>query len=561
MNRLWSVYPVLVFCCMIFTPRSSTGQALAPIAASVSAATPDTGINNPGNPPSSSVPKAMTDLMQASRARFLEGYSLIRAGDSEAARKAFDVAVDMLLQSDWSVATSAPLGAYFQDLVRQIKEAESRYLFVPSDSAGEDFESAVVDDFENLDLMSITDDPELRNALASGLAKNDYDIPITVNELVMKSLEFWLKRGRKPFADGLVRSGQYRTLIEEVFREESIPLDLINLAQVESFFKPQALSKAKAKGIWQFGKDTAIRYGLKVTRDVDERSDPEKSTRAAAHYLNDLFAMFKDWNLALAAYNWGEGKVKRLIDSTGVNDFWILANLTKKLPAETRMHIPLIQASAILARDPGKYGLPTQHDPPLQYVNVSVSKQIDLRAAARVLSTSFDELKKLNPALKGATTPANYPNFQLKIPADSDPDVREQLASLPKARIRTAVPYDGRYKVRHGDTLSGIAAHYHITVKALRTANGLSSKAELKTGVSLKVPSAPDLMEIKGSSRKSAASFAKSSKLKVRKLLRKKQSKTVTKKSKISKKSKTSGAILAKKKDGKISTSKQKAAK
>ena len=161
------------------------------------------------------------------------------------------------------------------------------------------------------------------------------------------------------------------------------------LAQVESLFKPHAVSRAQAKGIWQFGKGTAIRYGLKVTRDVDERSDPEKSTRAAARYLNDLFAMFKDWNLVLAAYNWGEGKVQRLIKSTGLSDFWQLVDLRRKLPAETKNHVPLIQASVILGRNPEYFGLPTELDPPLKYAEVSVSKPIDLRAAAKVLAVVF----------------------------------------------------------------------------------------------------------------------------------------------------------------------------
>lgn len=550
MNRLRALHILLVFGCLVIAAKPMPGQTAASLSTAASAANAGTSALDT-LPDNSSVPKAMADLMQASRSRFLEGYSLIRAGDATAAREAFDAAVDMLLQSDWSVATESPLDAYFQDLIHQIKEAESKYLFPPNDEAlesDEDFEVANIDDFENLDLMAITDDPELRKAMAAGMSKNDYDIPITINEMVMKSLEFWLNRGRQHFADGLVRSGQYRPLMEQVFREESLPLDLINLAQVESFFKTQALSKAKAKGIWQFGKDTAVRYGLKVTRDVDERSDPEKSTRAAARYLNDLYAMFKDWNLVLAAYNWGEGKVKRLIDSTGSTDFWHLASLQRRLPEETRRHVPLIQASAILARNPEKFGLPTRLDPPMQYVKVSVSKPIDLRAAAKLLSTSFDELKKLNPSLKGVTTPANYPNFQLKVPADSDPDIHEQLDSLPKARIRVAAEGEGRHKVRRGETLSGIALRYHTTVKALRKANRMSSKSTLKAGAILKVPSTSDSMETKASSEDKSVSSAKSPKSSAGKAAKKKSGKKVAKKRSTAKKSKKAKAASTKKK-------------
>jgi len=342
-----------------------------------------------------------------------------------------------------------------------------------------------------LDLTPIIADPSLREALIADLSKNQYDIPITINEMVVKSLGFWMNRGRKYFSDGLQRSGQYQQMIEKVFREESIPLDLMYLAQVESLFRPHALSKAQAKGIWQFEKGTAIRYGLKVTRDVDERSDPEKSTRAAAHYLNDLFAMFKDWNLALAAYNWGEGKVQRLIDKTGLSDFWQLVDLKKKLPEETKNHVPLIQASVILARNPEKYGFAPKMDPPLKYSQVSVSKPIDLRAAAKILSTSIDELKKLNPALRGITTPANYPNFQLKVPIDSDPNVHERLAELPQARISLPPENNKRHKVRAGETLDGIAARYQVSVVELKKANKitLNSKKKIITGTWLQIPS------------------------------------------------------------------------
>ncbi len=440
----------------------------------------------------SSLPKDMLDLMRASRTKYIEGSGLIKAGESDRARESFDKAVDLLLQSDWDVASTPVLNRFFQDLIQRIQEDESRYLLAPLDTKDlEEIESAVVDELDHLDLTPLSADPSLQDPLVVDLAQTRYEIPITMNEMVEKSLDYWLNSGRKYFVDGLLRSGQYRPIIEKVFREESIPLDLMYLAQVESLFKPHAVSKAKAKGIWQFERGTAIRYGLKVTRDVDERSDPEKSTRAAARYLNDLFAMFKDWNLALAAYNWGDGKVQRLIESTGLKDFWQLVDLRRKLPEETKNHVPLIQASVILARNPEKFGLPTDLDPPLQYSEVSVSKPIDLRAAAKVLSTSIDELKKLNPAIRGFTTPANYPNFQLKVPADSDPKIHDKLAALPAARVKLPDDLNSRYKVKSGDTLTRIAAKYNVSVAELARENNISVKKILKPGTWIRVPSRP----------------------------------------------------------------------
>jgi len=293
------------------------------------------------SPETPATPKAMLDLMQSSRAKYLEGSSLIKSGESDKARESFNKAIDLLLQSDWDIPSTPTLSHYFQELVQKIQADESRYLTAPSE-APEELETAVVDELDQLDLAPAVIDPAIQ-ALENEISGTQYEIPITVNEMVAKSLDYWLKSGRKYFVDGLVRSGQYRPMIERVFREESIPLDLMYLAQVESLFKTHAVSRAKAKGIWQFEKGTAIRYGLKVTKDVDERSDPEKSTRAAARYLNDLFVMFKDWNLALAAYNWGEGKVMRLINSTGMNDFWQLVDLRNGCRKRRKTMCPLFR--------------------------------------------------------------------------------------------------------------------------------------------------------------------------------------------------------------------------
>jgi membrane-bound lytic murein transglycosylase D len=497
MDRSWPVHLIAALCCLLIPAAAITGSTPEARSAAISEET--SALDSSYSPDITGAPKGVQDLISASQSKFLEGSSLIRAGESDKARESFNKAVDLLLQSDWDIVSTPVLNRFFQNLIQQIQENESRYLVGPSD-AEEEIEAAMVDELEDVDTMPAATDPSLQDTLAKELSQTKYEIPITVNEMVTKSLDYWMNAGRKHFVDGLLRSGQYRPIIEKVFREESIPLDLMYLAQVESLFRPHAVSRAQAKGIWQFGKGTAIRYGLKVTRDVDERSDPEKSTRAAARYLNDLFAMFKDWNLVLAAYNWGEGKVKRLIDSTGLTDFWQLVDLRRKLPTETKNHVPMIQASVILGRNPERFGLPTELDPPLKYAEVSVSKPIDLRAAARILSTSIDDLRKLNPSLRGLTTPANYPNFQLKVPVDSDPNIHEQLAALPMVKVKLPDEFSTRHKVRQGDTLARIAARYHVSVGALERANGISSKKKLSAGSWLQVPSRP--ASVKASARK-----------------------------------------------------------
>lgn len=550
MIRHRTIHLILLLGCLHLPVLSFTGHvpaAFSNTAPEAEAETPsESSLVNPVE--NSSYSAAMSELMSASRSKYAEGSALIKTGDLEEAQQAFNKAVDLLMQSNWDLAATPVLNRFFQDLIQRIQQDESLYLFTSYDfvDEAEEIDDLITEKLDDLDLIPITIDPDVREALAADLAKTKYEIPITINEMVLKSLDFWLNRGRKVFEAGLLRSGQYRPMIERVFREESIPLDLLYLAQVESMFRPHAVSKAKARGIWQFEKATAVRYGLKVTRDLDERSDPEKSTRAAARYLKDLFAMFQDWDLALAAYNWGEGSVRRLIKSTGLNDFWQLADLKRKVPAETKNHVPLIQASVILGRNPERYGFPTELDPPLQYTEVSVSKPIDLRAAAKVLSTSFEELKKLNPALRGLSTPANYPNYQLKIPLDIPSEIEQQLASLPTAKIRMTPESDCRHKVRSGETLTRIASRYQTTVAKLRKANGFSTNSILKAGAWIQLPSCSEEPS-KAASSKKAASAKKSAKTVT--------AKSKTKKSQTAKKksgsSKGASSASAKKKPGK----------
>jgi membrane-bound lytic murein transglycosylase D len=488
MNRSWLVHASVVLCCFGAPARlycQSESVTVAAAAAGVLRATyPDLP---PGLAENPDIPPAQQDLMRNARGHYLQGSNLIKSGECAKARVEFNKAVEVLLLSEWSLGDNPDLNRFFQDLIHRIQQDESKYL-QPEEQAEEKPEGAVVDELSKLDLIPIKIDPSLKDAFEADLANTRYDIPITLNEQVLQSLNFWLNKGRTYFHDGLIRSGRYREMIEKTFREESIPLDLMYLAQVESLFKTNALSKARARGMWQFGKWTAIRYGLKVNSYIDERSDPEKSTRAAAKYLNDLYAMFKDWNLVLAAYNWGEGKVQRLVDRSGLTDFWAMMELRRNFPRETKNHVPLIQASVILARNPEKYGFPKDLDPPESYDRISVPRPIDLRAAAKLLNTSLDELKGLNPALRGLSTPADYPGFELKVPAGSDAEASRKVAELPAVRFKPPPEYPSRHKVQPGDTLTGIAARYHTSAKALQDVNGIKSPNSLRVGSYIRVP-------------------------------------------------------------------------
>ena len=409
---------LILVCCALITLQINSDKASVTYSATLTDNTINPELDKmPYILGNSYIPREASEVIRASHEKYLEGCTLVQAGESKKARKRFNEAVDLLLSPQWDVTSTLHLNHFFQEMIQRIPKESPLYLTEEDDSKAQQ-------------VFPLNISPSLENEFASHLGDTSYEIPITLNKTVAKSIYYWLNDGHRSFVDGLMRSGQYRPIIERIFREESIPLDLMYLAQVESLFKPTAFSKARAKGIWQFNKSTAIQYGLKVTRDIDERSDPEKSTRAAARYLKDLYNSFGDWNLVLAAYNCGGTRVKRLIHETGEKDFWGLVHSNCKLPKETKNYIPLIHASIILARNPEKFGLPTKLNSYIEYVEVAVTKPIDLYAAAEVLHTTVDDLKRLNPSLRNLKTPADYPDFRLKVPADSDVYLRERLVAL-----------------------------------------------------------------------------------------------------------------------------------
>ena len=427
------------------------------------------------------VPQEMQDLMRSARQLYLEGSTLIKSGESAKAQIDFNKAVDMILESEWDVVSNRELHRFFQDLIRRIQQDEARYL-QPQELIEEKPEQAVVDELSNLNLIPIKIDPSLTDVVEADIASTRYDIPITLNEQVLKSLNFWLNHGHKYFHDGLRRSGRYREMIERIFREESIPLDVLYLAQVESLFKTNAVSRARARGIWQFARGTAIRYGLKVNSAIDERSDPEKSTRAAARYLKELYSLFGDWNLALAGYNAGEGKVLRAMKRYRTDDFWRLRE-TRGLRRETKNYVPLIHAAIVLAKAPERYGFTVTPEERAAFERVAIEGAFDLRVLAECAGEPVEAIRELNPELRRLATPADR-TFSLRVPVGRGEAVAGCVASLPpekRAHFR-------KHVVRRGQTLSGIARANGVSAREIAEANGLPAGRRLRPGTDLIIP-------------------------------------------------------------------------
>ena len=310
-------------------------------------------------------------------------------------------------------------------------------------------------------------------------------MPIPFNRKVLSYIELFQGRLHDFIQEGLTRGSKYLPMIQNVFRAEGLPLDLAYIPLIESAFKTNALSRAKAKGVWQFMRGTGIENGLRHDWYIDERSDPEKATIAAAKYLSTLSKMFDgDWHLALASYNGGPGRVQRAMKRGRLSDFWTLSAKANLLPRETREYVPMILAAVVIARNPAQYGFEFAPEPPTPYHVVTLPGPVDLRRIAEWIDTSIDEIQTLNPELRRWTTPVKDRAYTLKVPVG--------VADIVTARLEGADTTDLTslkwYTVRKGETLATIARNLHVSRTDLAEANYLRIASRVATGQKLMVP-------------------------------------------------------------------------
>ncbi|HVE66710.1 MAG TPA: transglycosylase SLT domain-containing protein, partial [Thermoanaerobaculia bacterium] len=322
-----------------------------------------------------------------------------------------------------------------------------------------------------------------KEAVNSDTLDVKYDVPITINDAVLKVLAAFQSDLHGVISRGLGRSGKYMPMIHRVFEEEGIPKDLAQIALIESSFLPRAHSRASAHGIWQFMPRTGRQYGLTANSVVDERSDPEKATRAAARYLGYLHQLFDDWYLAMAAYNAGEGKIMRAMQRTGARNFWELA-ASGAIKPETRNYVPAFIAATLIARNPLHYGFEVEYAEPLDYETVLLDRPVHLKHLA-ASDAALDDLKGLNPELQTAITPRQPEGYELKVPPGARAEILLAFAGAPTATFPVA---KRRHTVRRGETLARIAKKYRVSVASLASANSLSRKARVMKGRVLVIP-------------------------------------------------------------------------
>jgi len=321
-----------------------------------------------------------------------------------------------------------------------------------------------------------------RFVVANGFSKA---IPLDMNAHVQKALTLFKGKEKKFFIRAYQRSGKYRPAIVKALYEAGLPEELSWLPLIESGFKVKAFSRARALGPWQFIASTGYKFGLKRDLWVDERMDPEKSTRAAIAYLKELHQIFGDWTTVLAAYNCGEGRVLRCIRKQKINyldNFW---DIYTSLPAETAFYVPKFLAVLHILNDPEAHDfvLPPV-DKPIQAEHVSINKQVHLKTVAKHLDVPYSVLKNLNPELRHAATPNR--SYDLKVPKGKAQVLSAKLDNI--SVWRPPVPAYVKHKIRKGETLSVLARRYGTSVRSIMLMNSLGSKRFIKAGWVLKIP-------------------------------------------------------------------------
>ncbi len=422
-------------------------------------------------------------LIQQVEEAYARGEANYRKGRLLEAKQEFDRAVDLMLTSRLDIKNNVELQEEFDRIVDGVNGLEMEALklgngFVPKE---EETPADVAED------VTFEVDPKIVAKAEADLATTNSDLPLVVNDYVASVINFFAntKKGHNTLLHSFQHAGRYKAMIQRVMAEEGVPQDLIYLAVAESSFNPRALNrKSGAGGMWQFMPHG--NYGLARNAYVDERFDPEKSTRAYARYMKFIYDQLGDWYLSMAGYDWGAGNVQRAVEKTGYADFWELYK-RNNLPKETKNYVPEILAAIIIANHPEQYGFDDLTlDPPVLTDTVTINYPVNMRLISDLVGAPVDELKALNPSLLRMMTPPNA-SFDLHLPGGMAAVYEQRIALIPEAK-RNAWRY---HRLRSADTLASVARDYHVTESELAAANQLSTGDGIEGVEALAVPAAP----------------------------------------------------------------------
>jgi membrane-bound lytic murein transglycosylase D len=504
---------------------------------------------------------------------FRKGKLNLEDSKREQAREEFDKAVDSILESGFDVRASQKLQTYYLELVERIYREEvplqqpvntNSTLIAQNNQTQEPatqkappqigfrdqkFEPSPLDELSKLVLTESEKEVSNADLVAMEQSLKNVNFAFTLNPLIQQYINYYQgPRGRATMENGLRRSGQYMRLARQIFAQEGVPLDVTWLGQVESAWKPRAVSWAAASGLWQFIPSTGRMYGLRQNAYIDERNSYEQATRASARHLKDLANRYNgNWELAMAAYNTGAGNIDRAIARAGTANFWMIYPY---IAQETRNYVPNILAVILIAKNPEKYGFKgIKSDPAMAYDVVQVPTATSLQLVADATDTTVDHIRSLNPELKRDVTPRGD-TYNVRIPAGRakqfaallhriSPDKREtarvismapgedlqnvanrtgisvaQLQAMnggvdlksttklvvPNSSVKltkwvratpaseAAAPSLNKVRARKGETIASIAAARNLDANEVARLNGISVDAELRAGQEVKIP-------------------------------------------------------------------------
>ncbi len=504
---------------------------------------------------------------------FRKGKLNLADNKRDQARDEFDRAVDSILESGLDVRASQRLQGFYLELVERIYreevplnrgpiQANVTELVAQNGNQGssqpveiaqvgfreQKFEPSPLDDLSKLVLTSEEQNVSDADVLALEQAKQNVNFAVTTHPLIQQYINYYQGRGRSTMESGLRKSGRYMKLARQIFKEEGVPIDIAWLGQVESSWQPKAVSWAAASGLWQFVPATGRRFGLRQTAWIDERNSFEQATRASAKYLKFLANRYNgNWELAMGAYNTGEGNIDRAISRAGTANFWAVYPY---IAQETRNYVPNILATILIAKNPEKYGFKgIRPEPPLAYDVVQVSNSTSLQLIAEATDTSVDYVRSINPELRRDVTPKGeaynvrvpggkgkqFVALLKRIPAERRDSARVisvvpgedlqnvanrtgvSLATLqamnngvdlnstnkvvvPKSNVRLTLYRRGgateaaagggltKIRARKGDTIARIAAARNLDPNEVARLNGVSAQVELRAGQEIKLP-------------------------------------------------------------------------
>src|SRR6266540_2728641 len=426
---------------------------------------------------------SVSRIINKAEDHFRKGKLNLEDSKREQARDEFDKAVDSILESGLDVRASQKLQTYYLELVERIyrEEVPAQQSAPQMNSAAlvavnlqtpsappqigfreQKFEPSPLDELSKLVLTPEEQNVSDADVIALEQAKHNVNFAFTINPLIQQYINFYQGRGRTTMESGLRRSGQYMKLARQIFSKEGVPVDITWLGQVESAWKPKAMSLAAASGLWQFVPSTGRDYGLRQTAWIDERNSFEQATRASAQYLKYLATHYNgNWELAMAAYNTGAGNVDRAISRAGTANFWAIYPY---IAQETRNYVPNILATILIAKNPEKYGFKSiRPESPMGYDVVQVANATSLQLVAEATDTSIDSIRNLNPELRRDVTPRGEA-YNVRVPGGKGKQFYALLKRIPaerrdSARVISVVP---------GEDLQNVANRTGVSLAQLQ---------------------------------------------------------------------------------------------